>query len=181
MKHLPIEELPTATTIAELLEIAPDAGYFRPVRREDLTFGTRLFEVNLAPSTLTETLSPDVAQALLPIFRGWATVQVQVMSSPSAESDLVELIDYLPQVRSGRYAEKVEKVLSKEVILREGRIAYSYLVSPIEVECPLCGFTAKFWPPDLIQEHFDRRHPKSGLLARDVMPWARKRKLPTPA
>jgi len=170
MKILP--EIP----ISDLLKIAPDGEHFRPLTRSDLVAGEPIFQVRLARDVMEPLeagqLEADSAQAFLPILRGWATVQIQVMETVTETSHSVQLMDRLPQVRSGRYPIAIDEITSPRVrLLTEGKIAYTYFVSPIEVPCTLCGARLKFWPPDALEEHLARCHPDSKMHSRELMPW----------
>lgn len=170
MKILP--EIP----ISDLLKIAPDGEHFRPVTRSDLVAGAPIFQVRLAHDVMQPLeagqLEADSAQAFLPILRGWATVRAQVMETVTETSHSVQLMDRVPQVRSGRYPVAIDQITSPTVrLLAEGKIAYTYFVSPIEVPCTLCDARLKFWPPDDIEKHLAEQHPDSKVEWPALMPW----------
>lgn len=174
------------TTVSDLLKIAPDGAHFRPVRREDLVAGSPIFQVSLARSTMEALeagqLEAGSARAFLPILLGWATVRAQVMETITQTSHSVQLMDQVPKVRPGRYPVAIDHLTSPVVSLfTEGKIAYTYFVSPIEVACPICDARFKFWPPDEIEQHLAGSHPESSLKPRDLMPWGHQPPLATPA
>lgn len=180
MKILPL------VPISDLMKIAPDHAHFRPVTREDLVAGSPIFQVRLAHDVVrpleSGQLDADSARAFLPILMGWATVRAQVMKTATETDRWVELMDQIPKVRSGRYPVKIEDLTSPTVsLLAEGKIAYSYYVSPIEVACPLCDARIRFWPPDEIDGHLATYHPDSGVESRHMMPWAKPRREAQPA
>jgi hypothetical protein len=157
------------------LKIAPDGEHFRPITRSDLVAGAPIFQVRLARDIMEPLeagqLEADSARAFLPILRGWATVRAQVMETVTETSHSVQLMDRLPQVRSGRYPIAIDTLTSPTVsLLTEGKIAYTYFVSPIEVPCTLCDARIKFWPPDALEEHLARCHPGSGIEWPALMP-----------
>lgn len=157
------------TTIRALLADMPDGAWFRPVKLEDLTSGTRLFQARLHVDSFAERASLELRS----IFHGWNTVQVQVMA-PARDEGSVEIMDYLPK-HVGRRPVPVASILSDEVTLQPGcPIAYTFMVAPIEVPCPLCDARMKFWPTTEIERHLAESHPKSSLMPRDLMPWAKK-------
>jgi hypothetical protein len=168
-------ELLPEIPIDELLKIAPDRAHFRRLTRGDLTAGTVIFEVRLPRDVLedygTDRQDAESAQAFLPILRGWATVQIQVMETASEDAYSAQLMDRLPRVRSGRYPVPIHEMLSDTTKLLCGKTAYSYFVSPIEVPCTLCDEQLKFWPSDSLEQHLAKKHPDSKMHWRELMPW----------
>jgi hypothetical protein len=168
-------ELLPEIPIDELLRIATDRAHFRRLTREDLVAGAVIFEVRLPRDVLedygTERQDAESTQAFLPILRGWATVQIEVMETASRGAHSAKLMDKLPRVRSGRYPVPIDEMLADTAKLLGGKTAYSYFVSPIEVPCTLCDERLKFWPSDSLERHLAEKHPGSKMHWRELMPW----------